>query len=202
MVEHDVEQGSPEWFEVRKGKMTASKATAIGNYGKGLETYIIEMMAESMSSGEKDGFKSKDTERGNLYEPIARKVYALETGLDVRQVGFIEYNEFVGCSPDGLMDLEDGGLEIKCPDDTKYFKYLLNGEEEIDSGYIWQIQMNLLITGRKWWDLVIYNPNYSKSMLIYRILPDQEKFKELLVGFKKGAEKIIEIKEKIKSYEQ
>lgn len=196
MVIHDVEQGSPEWFERRKGKMTASHATAIGNAGKGLETYIVELMAEYYSSGDKEHFSNRHTDRGNEYEPVARELYSFEQGVDVEEVGFIEFNEYVGSSPDGLVG-EDGGIEIKCIDDVKYFKHLLNGESEIDSGHIWQIQMNLLVSERKWWDLVIYNPNFERSMCVYRIYPDAVKFTQLEVGFQKGAEMINNIKNKI-----
>lgn len=190
---HNFEQGTPEWFAVRVGKMTASHATAIGNAGKGLDTYIHKMMAEYYSSGEKVEFGSKDTERGNELEPIARAVYEFEKGVTVDVVGFVELNEFVGCSPDGLVG-EDGGVEIKSPSDETYLKYLLYGNDAIESDYIWQVQMNLLITGRSWWDLIIYNPNFKKSMLVYRILPDQEKFKALQLGFEKGSEMIKNIK--------
>lgn len=202
MILHDVEQGSPEWFAARAEKMTASNAQAIGNYGKGLETYIIDMMAEKYSSAEPYHFSSKDTERGNLLEPIARKIYEFENDVEVRQVGFIEYNEYVGASPDGLVN-EDGGTEIKCIDDYKYFRHLLLSEKEkeqmklVDPGHLWQIQMNLLITGRKWWDLIVYNPNFKKSTCVYRICPDAEKFAELEKGFQMGAELINKIKAKL-----
>lgn len=194
----DCEQQSPEWFEARKGVMSASHATAIGNAGKGLETYINEMMSEYYSSKDKEQFSSKDTERGNELEPIARQVYEFERDVEVQTVGFIKRDEFVGCSPDGLV-AEDGGTEIKCLDDKNYFRYLRFGEDEISSDYLWQIQMNLLITGRKWWDLIIYNPNFKKSMLVYRILPDLDKFEKLEKGFVVGREMIINIKNKIEN---
>lgn len=197
MKKHNLEQGSPEWFAVRKGKMTASHATAIGNCGKGLDTYIIEIMSEMYSSGENEQFGNKHTERGNELEPIARQVYEFENDIEVEQVGFIEHNEFVGCSPDGLVG-EDGGLEIKCADDKKYFRHLIFGENEVDSDYLWQVQMNLKITGRKWWDLAYYNPNFKKSMTVYRIYPDMEKFAKLEAGFKKGEELIKNIKNIVK----
>lgn len=190
------EQGSPEWFAARVGKMTASHATAIGNCGKGLETHVLTLMAEYFSSGEKEHFSSSHTERGNEYEPIARRVYEFENDVIVDQVGFIEYNDYVGASPDGLV-ADDGGTEIKSIDDVKYFKHLLNGEKEIDSDHVWQVQMNLLITGRKWWDLIYYNPNYKKSTCVYRIYPDAEKFESLQKGFAMGEEMIKSIKEKI-----
>lgn len=195
---HNVEQKTKEWFDIRKGKMTASKATAIGNAGKGLETYIYELMAEYYSSADKEQFSSSHTDRGNEYEPVARDVYSFENGVDVETVGFIELSEYVGCSPDGLVG-DDGGTEIKSPDDKKYILYLLNKENEIDSGYIWQCQMNMLITDRKWWDLIIYNPNFEKSMLVFRIHRDLKKFEALKKGFEKGEVLIKSIKERIEN---
>lgn len=187
------EQGTPEWFNCRKGKMTASHAQAIGNAGKGLDTYIHEMMAEYYSSGEKEHFGSKDTDRGNELEPIARQIYELENDVTVEEVGFMQYNELVGASPDGLIG-EDGGWECKSPNDKEYLHYLLEGLDAVDSKYLWQVQMNLLVSGRKWWDLSIYNPNFKKSMVTFRILPDQEKFEALEKGFEKGREMINNIK--------
>lgn len=201
----DFEQGTPEWFAIRKGKMTASHATAIGNAGKGLDTYIHKMMAEFYSSGEKKEYGSKDTERGNEYEPIARQVYEFERNVEVKEVGFMLYNEYVGASPDGLVDGDpegDGGTEIKSPDDTNYLSYLLDGKDAIESDYKWQCQMNLLVSGRKWWDLIIYNPNFKKSMLVFRIYPDAEKFEALERGFAKGIEMIKKIKIKIEKHNE
>lgn len=193
MIFHEVEQGTPKWLEVRKGKMTASNATAIANCGKGLKTYARSIMAERYSSGDKEHFSSKDTDRGNEYEPVARQIYEFENDVEVEQIGFIELNEYVGCSPDGLVG-ENGGTEIKCINDPKYFDILLDGEDAIDSDHMWQCQMNLLITGREWWDLIYYNPNYPKSMCVFRILPDKDAFEQLEKGFLKGIEMMDEIK--------
>lgn len=192
---HNLEQGTPEWFAVRKGKMTASHAQAIGNCGKGLDTYIVDLMSEFYSSGEKEHFSNKHTERGNEQEPVARAVYELETGEDVQEVGFIEQDEFVGVSPDGLVK-EDGGLEIKSIQDKDYFRILI-GEDGPDTKHVWQVQMNLMVTGRKWWDLMYYNPNYQKSNVIFRIYPDEEKFAELRRGIEIGKGMINNIKAKI-----
>ena len=145
-IHKELEQGSEEWHEVRKGKMTASNATSIGNCGKGLETYTKEIVRKELSS-RVDDYTNKDFDRGHELEPIAREMYELEKDVKVEQVGFIELNELVGCSPDGLVG-EDGGTEIKCPDDKIYFDYLLEKEKAISSDYLWQCQMNLFITGR------------------------------------------------------
>ena len=190
-----MEQGTEEWFKIRKGKMTASHATAIATCGKGLETYIFEMMAEYYSSGEKDSYSNKHLERGNELEPQARSIYELEKGVTVKQVGFIEHNDYVGGSPDGLVN-EDGLLEIKCPDDKGFFNVLMKGEREISTGYEWQCQHNMLVSGRKWCDIMLYNPNYSQSYFIYRFYADEDKFKKLMIGFEVGEEMIKQVKNK------
>lgn len=193
---HNMEQKSEEWFAIRKGKMTASHAQAIATNGKGLDTYILEMMSEYYSSGEKEYYSNKDTERGNELEPIAREWYEMKTDNKVEEVGFIEFDEYAGCSPDGLIG-DDGLVEIKCPNDNNYFKVLLNGEKAIESKYVWQVQMQMLLMGRKWCDLVYYNPNFKESIKIFRIELDDAKTTKLSEGLRAGREKIIAIKSKI-----
>lgn len=186
---HNCDQQSPEWFALRKLKLTASNAQAIGNNGKGLETYVTEIMAEYLSAAPKENFSTKDTERGNELEEFARQMYELERGVTIKKVGFIEADEYLGCSPDGLVG-EDGGVEIKCLNDVKHYRLMKDGEKEIDSAYLWQSQMNLFLTGRKWWDLIFYNPNFAKSLLVFRIKPDKEMQAKLKAGIKIGTEQI------------
>jgi len=192
-IHKDLIQGTPEWFSIRKGKATASHAQAIGNNGKGLDTYINQVMAEYFSSAEKEQYSNEHTERGNELEPTARSMYELENDCEVEQIGFCELNEFVGCSPDGLVG-EDGMIEIKCPEDKVYFDIIIN--EKIDSGYMWQCQMNMFILERKWCDLIFYNPNFKKSMKIFRLVPDEKMQEDLKEGFKKVEERIKELKNK------
>lgn len=195
MIIHEMEQRSEEWYAIRKGKMTASEATTIAANGKGLETYVHKIVVSKITGKEQSTFKGNShTERGNELEPEARIAYEIARDVTVKQVGFIEMDEYVGCSPDGLVD-EDGGFEAKCPDDIKYFKLLI-GEEKIDEEYVWQCHMSLLITGRKWWDLVYYNPNFEKQMLVYRIEPDLMRREKLILGIAKGKTLINELTQK------
>jgi len=191
---HNVEQGSKEWHELRKGKMTASHAQAIGANGAGLKTYILQMMSEYYSQAKREDYTNADLERGHELEPHAREVYEMMTGKKVEQVGFIEVDEYVGCSPDGLID-DDGGIEIKCPNDKNYFKLLI--DQKVDSKYVWQIQMNMLVTGRTWWHAVFFNPNFEKSIIIVPIKIDEEAQKKLSEGLRAGREQILSIKEKL-----
>lgn len=184
-IHREIIQGSDEWFDIRKLKMSGSHAQAIGTAGKGLDTYIYELVAGSFSSGERENYTNKDMQRGVDLEPIARDMYELKTGQKVVEVGFVELDEYVGVSPDGLIG-EDGGIEIKCVKDVNHFKLILNGRKGIESKYLWQIQMNLLVTGREWWSYVSYNPNYEQSLIIHIIEKDEEKQEKLKVGIEKG----------------
>lgn len=128
-IHKQIIQRSEEWHNLRKGKLTASEAQTIAANGKELETYVYEIITEKYSNN-KDTYTSKDMQRGIELEEQARMTYEIENEK-VEEVGFIELDEFVGCSPDGLI-LEEGGLEIKCVNDVNFFKLLIDGEKAID----------------------------------------------------------------------
>ena len=204
---HNIEQGSDEWFEVRKGKMTASHAQAIGSaikttktgkttIGAGITTYILSLMSEVYSSAEKERYSNEHMDRGVELEDEAAEIYSLNSGDELEKVGFIEYNEFVGCSPDRLVKDKKEGVEIKCPSDEVYFKLLI--DQKIDTKYLWQIMMCLLITGYKKWRYVVYNPNFKQDIIIIDVYPDEEKFEALRKGFDEGEKQIKLINERLK----
>lgn len=188
---HNIEQRTEDWYNIRKGKMTASSADTIIANGKGLETYIYNLMAEYYSSAEKESYINADMQRGIDLEPEARLEFEFYTNLDVQEVGFIEYNEFIGVSPDGLIG-DDGLIEIKCPNDSVYFKLLLS--DNIKPEYIAQMQMQLYVTNRQYCYFVSYNPNFEKSLYIKKITRDEEMIEKLKKGLDKGTELIKEIK--------
>jgi putative phage-type endonuclease len=189
-------QKSEDWFEIRKGKITASNAQCIAANGKGLESYIIALLAEKYSNN-KENYSNGDMDRGVELEEQARMTYEIEREK-VEEVGFVEMDEFTGCSPDGLIG-EDGGIEIKCPNDVNFFKILMDGEKAIDQKYRWQVQMCLLVSERKWWDLVFYNPNFDKNMLVFRIEPDLASQEKLIMGIEKGKTIMKSFEEKLKN---
>lgn len=205
MTLHSCEQRSAEWVALRKQyPLTASSAQAIGNQGKGLETLCWEKLSEKYSSGEKEGFSNAHTDRGNELENDARQLYELETGNTATQVGFVTdeaISPLGGASPDSLVN-DDGLLEIKCFADTKHFKMVVDfkktGTFEIESQYVWQVQCQMLFTGRKWTDFLAYNPNYPQSILIQRVVADEEKQQKIREGLAKGLEIINEIESSLK----
>lgn len=181
VIIHTMEQGTPEWFAIRQLKLTASNATAIGNNGAGLKTYIDNIIVSYI--GYKKTFSGAETERGHELEPLGRAKYEFEKDVEVVQVGFIEYNEFVGFSPDGLVG-DDGMIEHKARNDEKHLALLMTGK--VDSGTIWQMNMGMLLSNRKWCDFISFNPNFKNSMYVQRFYPDPEKIAKLKVGIFEG----------------
>lgn len=188
-----LKQLSDEWFALRAGKLTGSNAQAIAANGKGLETLAYTMLAEKYSKN-RYSFTNPDIERGIELEDQARQTYRILHD-DVEEVGFVEMDEYVGCSPDGLIG-KDGGLEIKCVNDVNFFRLLVNGSDGIEYKYLWQVQMSLLVTKRKWWDLVFYNPNYDKSLLSFRFTPNGTMQTSLLNGIEKGKKIMADFEKK------
>jgi len=182
-------QGSDEWLEDRKGKLTASNAQAISANGKGLETYVYTLLSEKYSSNN-EKYTNEDMERGNELEAMARKLYELEKDVEIKEVGFIEMDEFSGASPDGLIG-EDGLVEIKSPNDKNHF--FIVSTEKIETKYIWQMQMQMLVTDRKWCDFVSFNPNFEKDLVIIRVERDEKKIEKLKIGIEVGKELITKI---------
>jgi len=182
-------QGSDEWLEDRKGKLTASNAQAISANGKGLETYVYTLLSEKYSSNN-EKYTNEDMERGNELEAMARKLYELEKDVEIKEVGFIEMDEFSGASPDGLIG-EDGLVEIKSPNDKNHF--FIVSTEKIETKYIWQMQMQMLVTDRKWCDFVSFNPNFEKDLVIIRVERDEKKIEKLKIGIEVGKELITKL---------
>ena len=190
MLIHNCTQGTEEWFACRLGKLTASVAKTISTAGKGLETLCLEKATEILTGKPNETYKNEAMEQGNLLESEARSIYELETGATVTQVGFVEENEYVGVSPDGLVG-DDGLIEIKCPTNKTYTQYLLDGK--IKPEYYSQMQMQMFITERLWCDYVVYNPNFKKSITIQRVYPDNKEIEKIADGLAKGTEIIKSI---------
>ena len=56
------------------------------------------------------------------------------------------------------------------------------------------MQMQMLVTGRKWCDFVSYNPNFTDNpIIIIRVYPDKEMQDKLKEGIEKGTKRIKEI---------
>jgi putative phage-type endonuclease len=159
-------QRSEDWFDVRKGRFTASQIhKLLGAKGLGLngESYVFEKAVEEVFGLDEDeNFVSYDMQRGINLEPLAfRKFKELKSlnFIDVQETSFFALGEHSGASPDGLVD-NDSVLEIKCPRPNKFFNLVAKGIDAIETYYISQMQMQMLCTNSKkayFFNYIIFN---------------------------------------------
>jgi hypothetical protein len=161
-------QGTPEWYAVRCGDITAScfgKLSGSGRSGGGFTqtaiTYMTQVLAERLTGVPQDEIQSKYLDHGIKHEPTARQLYQwhLSSRVELKQVGYVKHPTIQNCggSPDCLVGTE-GVLEIKCPYTVHTHLANIENDGTADRDYIWQMQGNLWITGRKWCDFVSFHP--------------------------------------------
>jgi hypothetical protein len=178
------EQGTEEWFAARVGIATASGFADILAKIKSGEAatrrnYRAQLVVERLTKKPIPTFQSAAMRQGIEREPDARMAYMIKTGLVVEQVGFLRHDELeAGASPDGLIE-KDGGLEIKCPELATHLSYLKLKTEPPE--YTAQIQGNLWIGEREWWDFCSYNPDFPPNLqlVIRRVYRNEAYIKTL-----------------------
>ena len=165
-------QGTPAWMAARLGRATCSRFSDIMTAktrqpSQSARPYMHELLAEWILGQPLDWGTTDWTNRGTDLEKEARAFYELQTDTEVRQVGFLLRDDgLVGGSPDGLVG-DAGGLEIKCYG-AKHHVACLLGEEVAT---MTQVQGNLWISDREWWDVLAYNP--AMPHLLTRVHRDE-----------------------------
>lgn len=164
-------QGSPEWFAMRCGKVTASRVADViaktkTGWGASRANYAAELIAERLTGCTAPGFTNAAMQWGTETEPLARAAYEKRTGVTVEEIGFVDHPEIAnsGASPDGLIG-DDGMLEIKCPNTATHLDTLLS--EMVPAKYVTQMMWQMACTGRAWCDFVSFDPRLPAEMSLF-----------------------------------
>lgn len=166
-----IAQGSPEWFALRCGKVTASRVADViartkTGWGASRANYAAELIAERLTNTSAPGFTNAAMQWGTDQEPYARAAYEARTGASVFECAFVVHPEIAasGASPDGLIG-DDGLLEVKCPNTATHLDTLLG--QEVPAKYLTQMQWQMACTGRAWCDFVSFDPRMPESMRLF-----------------------------------
>jgi len=176
-----IEQGTPEWHELRRGKVTASRVADILAKTKtgpsaSRQNYLIELALQRITKTIEPSYTNAAMEWGTATEPQARVAYEVNTHNFVDQVPFIDHENipWFGCSPDGLVG-KDGLLEIKCPNSATHWEYFKS--KEPPKKYFIQMQAQMSVTGAKWCDFVSFDPRMpERSQLLIVNVPRDPDF--------------------------
>lgn len=181
----EIIQGSPEWFALRCGKVTASRVADVvaktkTGWGASRANYMAELIAERLTGNAAESYTNAAMQWGTDHEPDARAAYEFRRDAEVEQIGFVIHPAIdeSGASPDGLVGTE-GMVELKCPQTATHIETLLTGT--IPGKYITQMQWQMACAGRNWCDFVSYDPRMPEAMRLYiRRIERDEKLIALL----------------------
>lgn len=172
-----IEQGTPEWDDLRRGMVTASVVgqlvtaktlkVAANPESRALASLLV---AERVTGFTDETYVGMDMERGWEDEPRAIETYSKDRDVSVTAMGFMVREEEwgrLGYSPDGLVG-EPGLVEVKSRRPKIHLATIL--ADQVPSSVMAQIQAGLFVTGREWCDYLSYcggMPLWTK-----RVYPD------------------------------
>lgn len=180
-----IEQGSPEWFAARLGKVTASRVADViaktkSGYAATRANYAAQLICERLTGNVEETFKNAAMVWGTDQEPAAREAYEYASGAFVDQCGMIAHPRIsmAGASPDGLVGA-DGLIEIKAPNTATHLDTLSSGKPA--GKYITQMQWQMACTGRAWCDFASFDPRLPPELRLFvtRIERDDEMIESL-----------------------
>jgi putative phage-type endonuclease len=188
----NVEQGTPEWLQMRLGKITGTRLKAVMGGKQAQETLIYELVAEQLSGQGESLYVNSAMQWGTDHEDAAVDLWEKRTKKKSEVVGFCVSDEFpyLALSPDRLVKKGKkytGAVEVKCPTTKTVIKYML--AETVPSEYKWQVVNYFLVCeDLKELDFVVYDP---------RIIKDKKKLTVITVTRKDVDSAIDEARERL-----
>ena len=167
-----ITQGSLQWFEQRRGHLTASRMSDVLAKGKSGEAvtrakYRMQLVAERITGQVAESFTSAAMEWGTEQEKFARIRYEADTGFFVDEAEFCTHPtiKWLGASPDGIISGVNGLIEIKCPNTQTHLGYRLDNKPP--AAYINQMQCQMWVTGATYCDFVSYDPRVPEHLQLF-----------------------------------
>jgi len=181
----EAEQGSPDWYAARCGKVTASKiadmlARTKSGWGASRANYAAQLVAERLTGTVTESYTNAAMQWGKVHEAEAIDAYTFYRDLPVTRIGFVMHPSIdeSGASPDGLVGT-DGLIECKCPLTNTHIETLLGSS--VPAKYEAQMLWQMACTGRSWCDFVSYDPRMPESMRLFvrRMHRDDKRIAEI-----------------------
>lgn len=173
------EQCTPEWHQLRAGRVTGSKADCVDakardgkSEGTTRRDYRVQLALEILTGKpQEDGYMSREMQEGKEREPSARLAYEVETGNLLQEIGFAYWPDLpIGCSPDALVEDDDGfGLvSIKCPKAATHWEYLQAARHP--PAYVPQSAHEcLVVNDAQFVDFASFHPAFPKKLQLLRV---------------------------------
>lgn len=167
---YDVEQGSEEWHELRRGIPTASMFKVLmadTEEKKGRTTYLHKLAGERITEQPATSFVNEYMEQGKVMEPEIRRQYGFLRDCEPVQIGFIR-NGKCGASPDSLIG-DDGMMEAKKAEPHILIPMLLKLKADpkyFPNEHRAQCQGNLMVAEAEWIDLIVWSHPKLQPLIV------------------------------------
>lgn len=172
----EIEQGTQEWLDLRKGIITSTVIKALitptFKIAKNDKTRkaIWKLAGERITGHLEESVNCYNFDRGHFEEPLARDLYggAEEVGFITNQIGGVT----VGFSPDGLVG-NDGIIENKSAKQSIQVERIVSGIVPVE--HLPQIHFGMLVSEREWCDFISYSNGMEMQVLrVHKDLKIQE----------------------------
>lgn len=160
------EQRSSEWHKQRVGRVTGSRVGAILHLNPWqTREDVLRAMVREYHGAPSEFTGNIATRYGTENEPMALMHYELVTGLFTDKAYFVPYEDWLGASPDALLN-DDGLVELKCPYSRRKdadFKSITDQPH-----YMAQMQVQMFVTGRDFCDFFQWSQKGHKLERVWR----------------------------------
>lgn len=165
----DIDQGSKEWLDLRKTKITATDAVII--MGASHWKTRLQLYNEKISE-QNNTFMNEKMQRGIDLEPIARELFEVKTGIEMSPT--IVVNDWTMASLDGMDSSSTKILEIKCPGPVVH-EMALSGK--VPDHYYPQLQHQMYVCGLQ----MVYYFSFDGADGVTIEVPRNEKYIEKML---------------------
>jgi len=150
-------------------------------------TYIKQKVAETLTGKLKPSSYAYPLVYGKETESEAVEYFQEKTGLKCEEIGFCPYTDHAGGSPDRDIPDDNSFLEVKCPwQSENQIDYLMLTDhfdlKRMHPDYYYQVQSNLVFTGKDKAHFVTYDPRFKNDNLKMQhiIIPAVEADQDLI----------------------
>jgi hypothetical protein len=175
VIVHDVLQRSPEWYQLRCGRLCASDVADVFANGRGSSEAVsrrdlrLALACERLTGRPQESdYLNAAMQRGIECEAAARLAYESLTGNLVTEVGFVTHDTLLaGCSPDGEIDGFTRLVEIKAPKSATHLDYLRIGK--VPPKYLPQLTCQLWLTGAEAVDFFSWDDRFPPALQTFLV---------------------------------
>ncbi|EKT7737666.1 YqaJ viral recombinase family protein [Campylobacter coli] len=170
----DLEQGSVEWLNFRKGKITASiVASCIGEKG----AFLSKEKAKELIQGVYEPYVSEAMKKGREYEELIRAKMEFIIGKDITPIVIQSLeNELFMASLDGI-DNEKTIYEFKYSTNNEEYEQMLKFKKPSPKYYA-QVQFQLFVGGFEKCVFVVLNENDD---LTYCVVKSDKEYQDFML---------------------